>query len=212
MIFYRVGSKGVDKKGKETFYELKTKIDASVFPGHQGGPHNHTISALAVALKQAQSPEFKEYQEQVLRNSKSMAETLLKKDYILCSGGTDVHLVLVDLKNKGIDGERLSYLLDLVHITTNKNTVPGDKSAIVPRGIRLGSPAMTSRGLVEKDFDQIVEYIDRGLLIAKRVKNDCGGTKLADYKGYLAKIKDTDPEIVKLREECVKFATNFPCP
>jgi len=211
MIFYRVGQKGVDKKGKEIMWDLKSKIDFSVFPGHQGGPHNHTIAALAVALKQAQS-EFQEYQTQVLKNSKRMADSLLKKDFILCTGGTDVHLVLVDLKNKGIDGERLTYLFDNINISANKNTVPGDKSAIVPRGVRLGSPAMTSRGLVEKDFDQIVEYIDRGVKIAKRLKGECEGTKLIDYKAFVNKVRDSDAEIVKLREEVKKFSTSFPCP
>jgi len=212
MIFYRVGSKGVDKKGKEIFYDMKNKIDFSVFPGHQGGPHNHTIDALAVALKQAQMPEFIEYQNQVLKNSKAMAESLLKKDFILCTGGTDVHLVLADLKNKGIDGERLTYLLDNINISANKNTVPGDKSAIVPRGIRLGSPAMTSRGLVEKDFDQIVEYLDRGVKIAKRLKGECEGTKLSDYKAHVSKVRDSDAEITKLREEVKSFSLSFPCP
>jgi len=212
MIFYRVGQKGVDKKGNPINYDLKSKIDFSVFPGHQGGPHNHTIAALAVALKQAQSPEFREYQEQVLKNSKVMADALMKKDFILCTGGTDVHLVLVDLKNKGIDGERLTYLFDNVNISANKNTVPGDKSAIVPRGVRLGSPAMTSRGLVEKDFEQIVEFIDRGVKIAKRIKGECGGTKLADYKEYVNKVAKTDSEIVKLKDEVTQFSRSFPCP
>jgi len=212
MIFYRVGQKGTDKKGNAINYDLKSKIDFSVFPGHQGGPHNHTIAGLAVALKQAQSPEFKQYQEQVLKNSKVMADALLKKDFILCTGGTDVHLVLVDLKNKGIDGERLTYLFDNVNISANKNTVPGDKSAIVPRGIRLGSPAMTSRGLVEKDFEKIVEFIDRGVKIAKRIKGECGGPKLVDYKEYINKVAQTDSEIVKLRDEVTQFSRTFPCP
>jgi len=158
MIFYRKGVKKVNKKGKEIMWDLEQKINMSVFPGHQGGPHNHTITALAVALKQANTEEFREYQAQVLKNSAAMANRMQKLGYSLVSGGTDNHLMLVDLREKGVDGAKVEKLLDLANVTINKNTVPGDKSAMVPGGIRMGAPALTSRGLMEKDFEQVAEH------------------------------------------------------
>jgi len=120
MIFYRKGVRSTDKKGKETMYDLENPINASVFPGHQGGPHNHTIAALAVALKQAQSPEFRDYQEKVLKNAKAMAKKLQELNYEVVSGDTDNHLVLIDLKPKGIDGARVERVLELVNVAANK--------------------------------------------------------------------------------------------
>ena len=120
MIFYRKGTRKINAK-KEITYDLKSRIDNAVFPGHQGGPHNHTIAALAVALKQAQTPDFKEYQTQVLKNCKRMSEALLSRKYSLVSGGTDNHLVLVDLRSKDIDGSRVEFLLELTNIYVNKN-------------------------------------------------------------------------------------------
>ena len=100
MIFFRKGTKSVDSKGKDVLYDLEEKINFSVFPGHQGGPHNHTIAALAVALKQANTPAFKVYQQQVMSNNKHFADSLLKLGYKLVSGGTDNHLLLIDLRAK----------------------------------------------------------------------------------------------------------------
>ena len=149
MIFFRKGVRSVDKKGKEIMYDLENPINFSVFPGLQGGPHNHTISGLACALKQAQSAHFKEYQEQVLRNCAAMADELTKLGYTLVSGGTSNHLLLVDLRPQGVDGSRVEKVMEAAHIAANKNTVPGDKSALVPGGIRMGTPALTSRGFAE---------------------------------------------------------------
>jgi glycine hydroxymethyltransferase len=127
-------------------YDLEDRINFSVFPRFQGGPHNHTISALATALKQVKSPEFKAYQQQVLKNSATFAKKLTSRGYHLVGGGTDNHLVLVDVKkSKGIDGARVERVLELINISVNKNTVPGDTSAMMPGGIRMGAPAMTSR-------------------------------------------------------------------
>ena len=152
MIFFRKGVRRTDKKGKEEMYDLESPINQSVFPGHQGGPHNHTITALAVALHQAQTKEFKDYQRGVLANAKALAARLGGDKatgglgYNIVSGGTDNHLVLVDLKDKGIDGARVERVLELVGVASNKNTVPGDKSAMKPGGLRMGTPAMTTRG------------------------------------------------------------------
>ena len=141
MIFYRKGA-----KADGTQYELEDAINFAVFPGLQGGPHNHTIAALATALKQCSEPGYVAYQEQVLANSASMANALTKKGYARV-GGTDNHLVLVDLKNsKKIDGARVEAVLEKANIALNKNTIPGDKSALSPGGVRMGAPALTSRG------------------------------------------------------------------
>lgn len=151
MIFYRKGVRSINKKGEEVMYDLESKVNFAVFPGHQGGPHNHTIAALATALLQASSPEFKAYQKQVLSNSKHFAGALIKKGYSLVGGGTDNHLVLVNLKKsaasagKGVDGAKVERVMELANLAANKNTVPGDVSALAPGGIRMGTPALTTR-------------------------------------------------------------------
>ena len=148
MIFFRRGERTLvlpNGKEKVVQYDLEEKINAAVFPGHQGGPHNHTITALAVALKQALTPEYKQYQQAVLANSAALANGMTARGYTLVSGGTDNHLMLVDMRPLGIDGGRVERVLELCGIALNKNTVPGDKSAMTPGGIRLGTPAITSR-------------------------------------------------------------------
>ncbi|EGF83359.1 hypothetical protein BATDEDRAFT_15526 [Batrachochytrium dendrobatidis JAM81] len=210
MIFFRKGIRSVDKKGKEVKYNLEDPINFSVFPGHQGGPHNHTITALAVALKQATSPEFKEYQTQVLKNCKILEEELRKREYSMVSGGTDSHLLLIDLRSKKTDGARVERILELVNIASNKNTIPGDKSALVPHGLRIGSPAMTTRGLVEADFANIAELIDRAVKITVDISNTIQGTKLSDFKATVGETGEAYPEIAKLREDVIAFARSFP--
>eukprot|EP01017_Pseudomicrothorax_dubius_P021695 TRINITY_DN2334_c0_g1_i11.p1 TRINITY_DN2334_c0_g1~~TRINITY_DN2334_c0_g1_i11.p1 ORF type:complete len:368 (-),score=93.46 TRINITY_DN2334_c0_g1_i11:714-1724(-) len=211
MIFYRIGERRTDKQGNKVMYDLKTRIDNAVFPGHQGGPHNHTIAGISVALHLAQQPAFKEYQRQVLKNCQAMVESLTKRGYKIVSGGSDNHLLLVDLENKQIDGARLETAFDLFNIVVNKNTVPGDKSAIVPRGLRLGAPAMTSRGLVEKDFEDIIEFIDRGVKIVQKTKAEAG-PKLADYKKFIAEKGESVEGVAKLRADVQAFASQFDAP
>ncbi|KAJ8306820.1 hypothetical protein KUTeg_014904, partial [Tegillarca granosa] len=151
LIFYRKGVKSVDKKtGKDIMYDLEKKINAAIFPSLQGGPHDNAIAGVAVALKETQ----------VLKNAKVMSDTLIKHGYKVVSGGTDNHLVLVDLRPKGTDGARVERILELCDITVNKNTCAGDKSAMTP-----GAPALTSRGMKESDFVKVVEYLDRGVQI-----------------------------------------------
>uniref|UniRef100_A0A7S3YSH5 Serine hydroxymethyltransferase n=2 Tax=Lotharella globosa TaxID=91324 RepID=A0A7S3YSH5_9EUKA len=205
MIFYRKGVKKVTKKGKEIMWDLEEKINMAVFPGHQGGPHNHTITALAVALKQAQSSDFKEYQAQVIRNSAALAGRMQKLGYNLVSGGTDNHLMLVDLRSKGVDGAKVEKLLDLANVTINKNTVPGDKSAMVPGGIRMGAPALTTRGLMEKDFEQVGEFVHEGIELAIEIQKEAASSKLKDFVPLL----DND-NVRGLKEEVAKFSASFP--
>ena len=144
--------------------EFGRKIDSQIFPGIQGGPLMHVIAAKAVALKEAMTPEFKEYQQQVVKNARVMAETLIQKGWRIFSGGTDNHLVLVDVTSKGTTGKVASTALDHVRITVNKNAIPFDASPPAnPGGIRIGTPVVTSRGMKEPEMRLIVELIDKTL-------------------------------------------------
>lgn len=210
MIFFRKGLKEVNKQGQEIVYDYEEKINAAVFPGLQGGPHNHTITALAVALKQATTPEYKAYQEQVLSNCSHFAKTLMAKGYDLVSGGTDNHLVLVNLKSKGIDGSRVERVMELSHIAANKNTVPGDVSAMVPGGIRMGTPALTSRGFTEEDFEKVAECFDSAVQIALKIKAATKGSKLKDFNATIEGNSKFQSEIQALRHEVEEYAKQFP--
>lgn len=212
MIFYRKGQKGVDKKGNPIMYDLEEKINFAVFPGLQGGPHNHTIGALAVCLKQANTPEFVEYQKQVLKNCSRLADELNKRGYHMVSGGTDNHLVLVDMKSsRKIDGARVERVLEMACIATNKNTIPGDKSALIPGGIRMGTPALTSRGLTEDDFTTVAEFFDRAVSIAVDLKNNTEeGKKMKGFRNMCTIGPSVHPDLVQLRKEVTEFACTFP--
>lgn len=139
--------------------EVSEKINRAVFPGLQGGPHMNTIAAMGIAFEEALKPSFKKYQGQVVKNAKVLADELKKQGFNLVSGGTDNHLILVDLKNKDISGREAQDRLEKVGIIANRNTVPGDKSPFNPSGIRLGTPAVTTRGAKEKDMIKIAGKI-----------------------------------------------------
>jgi len=164
----------VGKDGENTLGKVAAKsgrvrrwselLDSAVFPGTQGGPLMHVIAAKAVAFGEALQPSFVSYQQQVLRNAKVMAEAFVEKGYNLVSGGTDNHLILVDLRNKGLNGTVAEKTLDKAHITVNKNMVPFDtESPMVTSGIRIGAPAMTTRGFKEAEFKAVVDLIDTAL-------------------------------------------------
>ncbi len=138
----------------------KYNFNKAIFPGIQGGPLMHVIAAKAVCLKEALDPSFREYGRQVVRNAKALCEGLQKRDFRIVSGGTDNHLMLVDLRNKGMTGKEAEAILDSVKITCNKNTIPNDPaSPFVTSGIRLGTPAVTTRGMTEEDMDGIAQAI-----------------------------------------------------
>lgn len=140
--------------------EFAKAIDKAVFPGTQGGPLMHVIAGKAVCFKEALSQEFKDYQTQIVKNAKALSLALLDKGFDLVSGGTDNHLMLVDLRNFGITGKEMQNRLDNVYITVNKNAIPNDpQSPFVTSGVRIGTPAVTSRGLVEKDMAKLAELI-----------------------------------------------------
>ena len=136
-------------------------LDKTIFPGIQGGPLEHVIAGKAVCFKEAMQPEFKQYAHQVVLNARKLAEVLEKRDFNLVSGGTDNHLMLIDLRSKGLTGKEATLLLDEVNITVNKNAVPNDpEKPMVTSGIRIGTPAVTTRGLKEEDMVKLAEAID----------------------------------------------------
>ena len=140
--------------------EHAKSVDSKVFPGMQGGPLMHVIAAKAVALKEALSPEFKSYQQQIVKNAQALAQTLMSQGFRLTSGGTDNHLMLVDLRKSELTGKVAQEALDKARITVNKNAVPFDtRSPFVTSGIRLGTPAVTTRGMKEKEMEQIGDFI-----------------------------------------------------
>ncbi|MFA5388556.1 MAG: serine hydroxymethyltransferase [Candidatus Omnitrophota bacterium] len=151
--------------------EFAKKIDMEVFPGEQGGPLMHIIAAKAVALKEAETAEFREYQRQIIKNSKALAAGLDKFGFRIVSGGTDNHLFLVDLTSKNITGKEASEILDKIHITVNKNLIPFDPNPpALTSGIRLGTPAVTTRGMEENDMKKIAQLID----CAVKYREDAG--------------------------------------
>ncbi len=145
--------------------EFAKKIDSAIFPGIQGGPLMHIIAAKAVSFKEALSPEFKQYQKQVMANAKTFAAALTAKGFRIVAGGTDNHLFMVDLRPKNITGKDASTLLDHVQITVNKNLIPFDTaSPTVTSGIRIGTPAITTRGMKEAQMEEIAQLIDRAIV------------------------------------------------
>jgi len=177
----------VTQKGLNKDPDLAKKVDKAIFPCMQGGPHMNAIAGIAVCLKEASTPAFKKYANQVVKNAKALAEELKRYDFTLISGGTDNHLVLVDLRNKNIAGPEAQDLLEEAGITINKNSIPYDPAPpFKPSGIRMGTPAITTRGMKEKDMKKIAGWINEVISDKKSVK--------------------------KVREEIKKFCKQFPLP
>ncbi len=152
------------KKVEVTKENIPTLVDRAIIPGIQGGPHNHQTAAIAVALHEAALPSFQEYGHQIVKNAKTLAQSLLENGFELVTGGTDNHLMVVDLTNKGISGKEAQHALDEAGITINKNTVPFDpRGPFDPSGIRLGTPALTTRGMKEAEMKQIANFINRAI-------------------------------------------------
>ncbi|KAJ7534925.1 hypothetical protein O6H91_12G010400 [Diphasiastrum complanatum] len=208
MIFFRKGPKPPKKGQAEgTFYDYEDKINFAVFPSLQGGPHNHQIAALAVALKQVSSPGFKAYAKQIRANAVALGNRLMKKGYKLVTDGTDNHLVLWDLRPLGLTGNKVEKVCELAHITLNKNAVFGDSSALSPGGVRVGAPAMTSRGLKEADFERIADFLGQAIDITLAIQKE-HGKLLRDFNKGLENNKD----IASLRASVEDFASSFDMP
>lgn len=191
--------------------DFETKVNNAVFPALQGGPHEHQIAALATQLKEVTTDEFKAYAKQVRANSKALAARLNELGYTLATGGTDNHLVLCDLRPQGVTGSKVELVCDAASITLNKNAVNGDRSAVSPGGIRLGTvgseprvdgptpphpprppaqPALTTRGFKEDDFKRVADLIDRAVKISVRLQ-ETHGKPLRDFRPAVP----TDPEV-----------------
>jgi len=164
------------------------EIDKSVFPGFQGGPHENNIAAKAVAFKEALQPEFKEYAKQIILNAKVLETEFKKMGYTICFGQTDNHLLLIDLTNKNISGKEAQIALDKAGITVNKNMVPGEtRTAMDPSGIRLGTPALTTRGMKEEEMKIIAMWIDEA------IKNKDDEEKLTEIKNRVKELNKKFP-------------------
>lgn len=211
VIFYRKGKKGVDKSGDPIFYDYEDKINQAVFPGLQGGPHNHQIAAVAVAMRHATLPVFKQYQQQVVKNAQALANGLQGMGYKVVTGGTDNHLVWLDMRPSQLSGGKAEKVLEEVSIACNKNTVPGDKSALNPSGIRIGTAALTTRDMKEADIQLIVTFMDQAFKIAQDIQVK-SGPKLVDFKRTLAEDPVFKGRIEELKGKVEEYARKFPLP
>jgi len=205
MIFFRRGPKS-DEEGAPK-YEYEDAINQAVFPSLQGGPHNHQIAGLCTQLKEVKSPEFKVYVKQVKANAAALAAFLVKKGYKLATEGTENHLMLWDLRPLGLTGSKMEKVFEKMHITLNKNAVHGDVSAMAPGGVRIGAPAMTSRGLKEAEFEQIGEYLHQGCQLALEAQGK-SGKKLVDFIKEI-ETGESAGKIAALRKNVEEWAGKF---
>mmetsp|Transcript_8514 Transcript_8514/g.14382 ORF Transcript_8514/g.14382 Transcript_8514/m.14382 type:complete len:499 (-) Transcript_8514:242-1738(-) len=193
MIFYRK--------------QYESAVNFAVFPCLQGGPHNHQIAALAVALSEAATPKFKEYIRAVKRNACALAAALAVKGYTIVTGGTDNHLVLWDLRPQQLSGSKMEKISEAVGISLNKNAVRGDVSAVSPGGVRLGTPAMSTRGLTENDFVEVAQFLHETAELALEIQ-ERSGPKLRAFEAEMIK----EPKVAAMRERVRAFASRFPMP
>ncbi len=203
----------VTQKGLGKDPELADKIDKAVFPGLQGGPHDNQTAAIAVALLEASTPEFKKYGQQVVKNAKVLADELKNFGFNLISGGTDNHLLLIDLSNKKVNGAVAAYALEVAGIVVNKNAVPNDQQPpFYPSGIRLGTPALTTRGMKEKEMVKIAAWINA---VVEQVHGeqvpDTKEARSAFWKIFRTKAKENE-SLLKIAEEVKQFCSKFPLP
>jgi glycine hydroxymethyltransferase len=196
MIFFRKDAR-----------DFENKINNAVFPGLQGGPHVHQIAGVATQLKEVATPAFKEYSHQVVLNAQAMADQLMKNGYKIATDGTANHLVLWDLKPVGLTGSKMQTVCDNCSITLNKNAVLGDVSALTPGGVRIGSPALTTRLLKEADFRQVADFLHQAVTISLAIQK-VSGAKLKDFEIAVK----ASPEVKALKMEVQKFVTQFPMP
>ena len=203
----------VTQKGAKYDPELAEKIDKAVFPGLQGGPHDNQTAAIAVALREAQGKPFKKYGQQIVKNSKALASSLSTFHFDLSSGGSDNHLILIDLRNKGVNGAVAAITLEVAGIVTNKNGVPFDTNPpYYPSGIRLGTPAITTRGMKEAEMKKIAQWISRTI---DEVKNERfppdKDTRSQFMKGFRIRISHNQ-NLKKIASEVKNLTKKFPIP
>ncbi len=184
--------------------EFTKQVNDSCFPQIIGGPHQNQIAAIATQMKQVNTEKFKEYSKQVIKNAKILSKTLQVYDFNIQTDGTDNHLLLIDLRNKKVNGSRVEYICDLLNITLNKNTIPSDKSGINPNGIRIGTPALTTRGFKETDFMQIASFINDAVLLTQKINTTPEKTKtLIEFKERISLFMN---EINELKNKITEFS------
>ena len=191
------------KKPEHTLENIPILIDRAVFPGTQGGPLEHIIAAKAVAFSEALKPEFKNYAKQIVKNAKALADALIKHGFKLQGNGTENHLILINVKESfDIDGKFFERALDLVGLTLNANAVPGDKGgAFRPSGVRLGTPAITTRGMREAEMEQIANWMKQVLELCKKAKNEAGLSDRTIKEG-----------LNKIHQAVIDLSRKFPVP
>merc|ERR1711972_687859 len=194
-------------KYQDKYPNIKERIDMAVFPALQGGPHNHQIGAFAAQLLEVSTPDFVEYSKNVVANAQTLAATLKEKGHKLASDGTDNHLVLWDLRPHGLTGSKVEKVCEAVSISLNRNAVHGDASALSPGGVRIGAPAMTTRGCGVEDFKKIALFLDRCCQIALAIQAK-KGKKLVDFEAGLKENADVDV----LKKEVEAWASGFGYP
>ncbi|XP_071691561.1 serine hydroxymethyltransferase 6-like [Rutidosis leptorrhynchoides] len=213
IIFYR---KGLKTKKRGMFfnesdgsdkYDFEEKINFAVCPALQGGPHNNHIAALAIALKQLATPDYKAYMQQVKKNAQALASALLRKNCRLVTGGTDNHMLLWDLRNLGLTGKNFEKVCEMCHITVNKIAIFDDNGTLIPGGVRIGTPAMTSRGCLESDFETMADFLFRAAQITSSMQREHGKMAKAFLKGL-----ENNKDILDLRAQVEDFATQFAMP
>eukprot|EP00871_Galdieria_phlegrea_P004872 jgi/Galph1/5386/GphlegSOOS_G4072.1 len=204
MIFYRRQCLAISRNGED----LESAINSAVFPALQGGPHNHQIAALAVQLAQVNTLAFRDYAKQIVANAKALANKLKSLGYHLVTDGTDNHLILLDLRPQQLSGSKAEKILEKCSITLNKNAVYGDVSALNPGGVRIGTPALTSRGLSTDDFEQVGTFLHRGLEIGLTIQQQ-SGKKLKDF---VDGIDTFSSDWMLLKRQVEDFASSFPIP
>ena len=200
----------VTKRGAKKDKDLASKIDRAVFPALQGGPHMHTISGIAVALKEASSLEFKKYGAQIVKNAGVLADRLMEHGFELVSGGTDNHLMLVDLRNKGVSGWVVAWALDYAGIILNYNSVPFDtKPPFYPSGIRLGTPILTTRGMKEKEMVKVADWINQVVEYVKYEKLPEDKKKRTKFSKEFRKTIAKDKYLAKVKKDVALFSRKY---
>ncbi|MCL7033881.1 hypothetical protein MKW94_004805 [Papaver nudicaule] len=213
IVFYRKGLKPrkrgtlMNQVDENEEYDLEERINFAVFPSLQGGPHNNHIAALAIALKQVATPEYKAYMQQVKKNAQALAFALTRRKCRLVTGGTDNHLVLWDLRNLGLTGKTYEKVCEMCHISLNKSAIFGDNGAISPGGVRIGTPAMTTRGCIESDFETIADFLLRAAQIASIVQREHGKLQKDFLKGL-----QNNKDLIDLRNRVEAFSSQFAMP
>jgi len=203
----------VTQKGLKKDPDLGRKIDSAIIPGIQGGPHDDQTASIAVALREASSFAFKKYAAQIIKNTKTLATELTKFGFDLVSGGSDNHLILIDLRNKGVNGSVAAYALEVAGIVTNKNGVPFDTMPpFYPSGIRLGTPAITTRGMKEAEMKKIAAWIKRAIEEVKGEKLPQDKEKRSDFLKNFRTRSDRNKNLLQIASEVRSLTSRFPIP